>query len=130
MTVDSTIPTFKIDTQNISVDEILASTNIWNTARKKLILVGVNEPNAIESEIINAWTKDESIVVMTETTSNLHHPTFLNSIDTVITPFLPNDFKDFQPDLLITFGGMVVSKRVKAFLRKYKPCLLYTSRCV
>ena len=58
---------------------------------------------------------------MTETTSNLHHPSFLNNIDTIITPFSNQDFKNAQPDILITFGGMVVSKRIKAFLRKYPP---------
>ena len=58
---------------------------------------------------------------MTETTSNLHHPSFINNIDTIITPFSPDDFELFQPEILITFGGMVVSKRIKAALRKYKP---------
>ena len=58
---------------------------------------------------------------MTETTSNLHHPSFLNNIDTIITPFQKEEFKALQPDILITFGGMVVSKRIKAFLRQYKP---------
>jgi 2-succinyl-5-enolpyruvyl-6-hydroxy-3-cyclohexene-1-carboxylate synthase len=58
---------------------------------------------------------------MTETTSNWHHPSFLTNIDTIITPFKEKDFKAFQPDILITFGGMIVSKRVKAFLRQYKP---------
>src|SRR5690606_12983958 len=27
----------------------------------------------------------------------------------------------FQPDLLVTFGGMIVSKRIKALFRKYPP---------
>ena len=58
---------------------------------------------------------------MTEKTSNLHHETFIDTIDTLITPFSDEDFKDFQPQILITFGGMVVSKRIKSFLRKYKP---------
>jgi 2-succinyl-5-enolpyruvyl-6-hydroxy-3-cyclohexene-1-carboxylate synthase len=51
----------------------------------------------------------------------LHHPSFINSIDTLITPFDDADFKDLEPEVLITFGGMIVSKRIKAFLRKYKP---------
>ena len=58
---------------------------------------------------------------MTETTSNLNHPKLLNNIDTIITPFTKKEFKQFQPDILITFGGMVVSKRIKTFLRNYKP---------
>ncbi|MDY0990118.1 2-succinyl-5-enolpyruvyl-6-hydroxy-3-cyclohexene-1-carboxylic-acid synthase [Flavobacterium sp. CFBP9031] len=99
-------------------DEIVS---IWNTAKRKLILVGVNEANAIDQEVIENLASDPSIVVLTETTSNLHHPSFINSIDTLITPFDDFDFKKFNPEVLITFGGMVVSKRIKGFLRKYKP---------
>lgn len=99
-------------------DEIVS---IWNTAKRKLILVGVNEANAIDKEVIENLASDPSIVVLTETTSNLHHPSFINSIDTLITPFDDFDFKKFNPEVLITFGGMVVSKRIKGFLRKYKP---------
>lgn len=93
----------------------------WNAAKKKLILIGVNYPNAVETGIIHQLAADGSVVVMTETTSNVHHPNFISSIDTLITPFTEEDFKAFQPDILLTMGGMVVSKRIKAFLRKYQP---------
>lgn len=100
---------------------IESDLNVWKKARKKLILVGELFPNTIESEIIEFLAKDESVVVFTEKTSNLHHESFISNIDTIITPFTEDNFKAFQPDLLITFGGMIVSKRIKAFLRKYKP---------
>jgi len=95
--------------------------SVWNTAKRKLILVGVNEANTIDKEIIENLASDPSVVVLTETTSNLHHESFINSIDTLITPFDDFDFKKFNPEVLVTFGGMVVSKRIKGFLRKYKP---------
>jgi 2-succinyl-5-enolpyruvyl-6-hydroxy-3-cyclohexene-1-carboxylate synthase len=76
---------------SISVESIKEYAPIWNSAKKKLILVGVNEPNSIQEEVIQFLAKDESVVVMTETTSNLHHPTFISSIDTLITPFTDED---------------------------------------
>jgi 2-succinyl-5-enolpyruvyl-6-hydroxy-3-cyclohexene-1-carboxylate synthase len=96
-------------------------SKVWNNAAKKMILVGVNFPNAIQENIVNWMANDPSIVVLTETTSNLHNEHFISNIDTIITPFTAEDFKHFQPEILLTFGGMVVSKRIKAFLRKYKP---------
>ena len=93
---------------------------IWNTSSKKLILVGELKPNSIESNIIEKLAKEESVVVMTEVTSNLHHSSFISNIDAIITPFTQEDFENFKPEVLITFGGMVVSKRIKAFLRKYQ----------
>ncbi|KIQ14560.1 2-succinyl-5-enolpyruvyl-6-hydroxy-3-cyclohexene-1-carboxylate synthase [Flavobacterium sp. MEB061] len=108
-----------IGTKTIENSEELVS--VWNSAKRKLIMVGVNEANAIDDKIVQNLANDPSVVVLTETTSNLHHPGFINSIDTLITPFENGDFEDFQPEILLTFGGMIVSKRIKAFLRKYKP---------
>jgi len=93
----------------------------WNSASKKLILVGELKPNSIDSFVIEQLVKDESVVVMTEATSNLHNETFISNIDAIITPFTTEDFEHFKPQILVTFGGMVVSKRIKAFLRKYQP---------
>lgn len=102
-------------------DSLNSYKNSWYSYQKKLILVGTNYPHEIDSEIIEKLARDPSVVVMTESTSNLHHKKFVNKIDVLITPFSEEDFKALQPDLLITFGGMIVSKRIKAFLRKYKP---------
>jgi 2-succinyl-5-enolpyruvyl-6-hydroxy-3-cyclohexene-1-carboxylate synthase len=104
-------------------DFILSKSFIqqWSTAKKKMILVGELKPNTIDNEIITQLAKDNSIVVLTEKTSNLHHDTYIDTIDTLITPFTAEDFENFRPEILLTFGGMVVSKRIKAFLRKYQP---------
>lgn len=115
-----TIDSAKV-TQTISIEDVSQFATIWNNSTKKMILVGVNDPNSIDDKIVEAFAKDESVVVLTETTSNLHHDTFISSIDTIITPFTEMDFENFRPDILVTFGGMVVSKRIKAFLRKHKP---------
>jgi 2-succinyl-5-enolpyruvyl-6-hydroxy-3-cyclohexene-1-carboxylate synthase len=93
----------------------------WSKATKKLVLVGELFPNSVAQNYLDVLANDPSVVVLTEKTSNLHHPTFIDQIDTLITPFTEDDFKAFQPEILLTFGGMVVSKRIKAFLRKYKP---------
>lgn len=95
--------------------------DVWNTAQKKLVLIGGLMPNSIEQKWLNKLMEDPSVVVMTEVTSNVHHPNFITNIDTIITPFTEADFIDFQPDLLLTIGGMIVSKRIKSFLRTYQP---------
>lgn len=115
-------PAIKPIVENTSIQEdIKAYVDIWNKAKKKLVLVGVNDPGTIEAEVIDCLAADPSVIVMTETTSNLYHENFLESIDTIITPFTHDDFEAWRPDILLTFGGMIVSKRVKAWLRKYAP---------
>jgi 2-succinyl-5-enolpyruvyl-6-hydroxy-3-cyclohexene-1-carboxylate synthase len=106
---------------NNEVEDISAFANDWNSAKKKLVLIGGLHPNTIEQKFLNSLGDDASVVVMTEVTSNVHHPNFITNIDTIITPFSEQDFFEFQPDILLTFGGMIVSKRIKAFLRKYQP---------
>jgi 2-succinyl-5-enolpyruvyl-6-hydroxy-3-cyclohexene-1-carboxylate synthase len=121
LSVNITVTASSKESQSLSQDEVGAYATIWNKATKKLVLVGVNEPGAIIDSTIETLAADESVVVLTETTSNVHHPTFINTIDTLITPFTNEEFEDFRPEILVTFGGMIVSKRIKAFLRKYKP---------
>lgn len=99
---------------------------IWNTSEKKMILVGTHPPDQIDKELLVNLGKDNSVLVFTETTSNLHHPNFFPSIDSIIAPIEKKEdkndhFKALQPQLLLTFGGMIVSKKIKAFLRKYAP---------
>ena len=111
-----------IDVEPINFAENLSEfATIWNSSKRKLFLIGVNQMHVLSEEIIEKIANDASIVVLTETTSNLHHPNFINTIDTLITPFTNEDFENFRPDILITFGGMLVSKRIKAFLRNYQP---------
>lgn len=103
------------------LDDLSNYVNDWNQAKKKLILIGGMNPNNIEQLYLDVLGNDSSVVVMTEVTSNVHQPNFITNIDTIITPFSHEDFLDFQPEILVTFGGMIVSKRIKAFLRKYQP---------
>lgn len=106
---------------NNEMDAISNYANLWNQSQKKLVLIGGLNPNEIEQKYLNLLGEDASVVVMTEVTSNVHHPNFITNIDTIITPFSEQDFLEFQPGILLTFGGMIVSKRVKAFLRKFQP---------
>lgn len=98
----------------------------WNSSGRKMVLVGVNYPNEIDHELLEILANDSSVIVFTETTSNLYHPNFFPSIDSIVFPIEKSSkpqeqFRKLQPDILFTFGGMVVSKKVKAFLRLYKP---------
>lgn len=123
-TVDAiSVNTKTIDfyTENKKLENLDIFANQWNQAKKKLILIGGCDPNFIQQSILDVLANDNSVVVMTEVTSNVHHPNFITNIDTIITPFTDEDFSIFQPEILVTIGGMIVSKRIKAFLRKYKP---------
>lgn len=98
----------------------------WSNAKKKLVLIGVSPPNEFETEALNLLANDPAVIVFTETTSNTHHKNFFPSIDSIIFPIEKSSEREklslaLQPDILLTFGGLIVSKKIKAFLREYKP---------
>lgn len=94
-------------------------TKIWNSSERILILVGLlpiqHQLNAILGRLTE---KDKRVVVLTETTANLNHPSFCPAIDRVIETFeFPEETRAFKPDLLITLGHSIVSKKIKSLLR-------------
>lgn len=95
----------------------------WRTASKKLVLVGVLSPNSIEQSIIDSLTSDPNVLILTETTSNLHGDKIVPSIDVFLEGLTKKQKEVLQPELLLTFGGLVVSKKIKNFLRNYPPVL-------
>jgi len=99
--------------------ENLAST--FNQAEKVLILAGQQIPNpGLENQLAELSEKTGALVLK-EHLSNLDDPRFCSSIDTIMAALLEVKTENFQPDLLITFGGQFVSKSLKQFLRKNKP---------
>ncbi len=94
---------------------------MWEKSERKMVLCGVLYPDSLSGETIEKLAKDKSVVVFTETTSNFDHPDFFPGIDKIIMPLDETGMKELQPDLLVTFGGMVISKKIKAVLRNFPP---------
>jgi 2-succinyl-5-enolpyruvyl-6-hydroxy-3-cyclohexene-1-carboxylate synthase len=113
-----TIQTVAITTQfpKSTIDDLM---EIWNRSDRILILVGLlpiqHELNDVLGKLMQ---KDKRVVVLTETTANLNHPDFCPAIDRVIETFdFPEETQQFKPDLLITVGHSIVSKKIKSLLR-------------
>lgn len=111
--------------EEVVFEEALAERFVqdWNEATRKMVLVGALHPGSVEEWVVNLLANDPSVLVFTETTSNLHHPNFFPGIDKILAPVEEEEgeLKRLQPGLLLTFGGMVVSKKIKAFLRAHPP---------
>lgn len=96
----------------------------WSKAKRKMVIFGVQAPEVIDKKYLEYLCGDPSVVVLTEATSNLRLPNAINSIDVLMAPLEQAGTKFYttlQPELLVSFGGMIVSKKIKAFLRAYAP---------
>lgn len=107
--------------KDTSLKDLQEYAAVWNSAQCKMVIVGSNYPDKELQKLIHHFAEDESVIILTETISNLHHSNFINSIDKILMPLKEDDFEKLQPDILLSFGGMVVSKKIKQFLRKFQP---------
>lgn len=120
----SELPTFPPVEKNISKKQYELPSNLaaeWNLSKRILILVGTRDYSEELEMQLGQLVKNHSVLVLTEATSNITHPKFFSHIDRYIFNFSEEDFKTYAPDLLVTIGQNVVSKKVKQFLRKAKP---------
>jgi 2-succinyl-5-enolpyruvyl-6-hydroxy-3-cyclohexene-1-carboxylate synthase len=90
-------------------------------APKKMVIVGQHQPDEKLLHYLSEFANDTSVVVLVENTSNLQNGRFIHCIDRTLNGITEEEIADFAPELLITVGGAVISKRIKAFLRNNKP---------
>jgi len=102
---------------SLSGKALAALEREWQEAPRKLFIAGQLQPNSPLEQRLKELAADPSVVILTEATSNLNGPEFIAWIDRCLAA-IPADDVDFMPDLLVTFGGAVVSKRIKGWLRK------------
>lgn len=119
--IDIHFDQFEIPKNQKTEIDVSSFSERWNSAQKKLVLIGLQFPNQKLNELIRELADDDSVVVMTETTSNLHSPGFFNKIDSVIYSLSEETLETHKPEILLTVGQNVVSKKIKAFLRNHKP---------
>jgi 2-succinyl-5-enolpyruvyl-6-hydroxy-3-cyclohexene-1-carboxylate synthase len=94
----------------------------FQQARKVMLLVGQMHDDHAVSKVVTQLAALPNVVVLTETTSNIGSPSVISTIDRLIMSIHSAEaLKGLMPDLLITLGGMVVSKKIKALLRSHKP---------
>ncbi len=108
-------PTFQLsETQTAELKEI------WNSSPKKMVVCGQLPIDTELQRQIIALAKDSSVAILVENTSNLLDNLLIHCIDRTLNAVSESEMEAYAPDLLITLGGAVVSKRIKAYLRKYK----------
>ncbi|MEO6681794.1 MAG: 2-succinyl-5-enolpyruvyl-6-hydroxy-3-cyclohexene-1-carboxylic-acid synthase [Ginsengibacter sp.] len=113
-----TLPEIEVETE---LNDLNALHSIFSNTKKVMVLAGQNTPDKKLNDLLVQLGEYPNTIVLTEATTNLHHPDFISNIDRCIMPMKDEDIPEFMPDLLITIGGAIVSKKIKELLRKNKP---------
>lgn len=107
--------------QTLSDNELDALKNEFSQYKKVLVIAGQDATNTALNNTLNIFNKLPQVLIINEHLSNL---TLKNSIDLPELFFAgikKSEYEAFSPELLISFGGPVLSKRMKLFLRNNKP---------
>ncbi len=113
--IDTRIPVTAVEEK---IEKDFVST--WNQSGKIMVLAGQANRSEALGEVLSRLSAFPQVTILTETTSNLYHPDFIDGIDNALTTIHRDEWMDFFPDFLITLGGAIVSKRIKSFLRRQK----------
>ena len=104
----------------ITDTEFKVIANKWTKATRILILCGVLEKSTELNNLLKQINENCAVTILTESTANISDLKFISSIDRTLAAINENDLTNYAPDLLITIGGAIISKKIKSFLRKHK----------
>ena len=105
----------------LAVNELEAFAKLWNASEKKLVLVGMFPKDELLQTQINHLLEDPSCIVLSETTSNIHHKKLIDTIDQTIFSLNEDELETLRPEILLTIGQNIISKKVKDFIAKHPP---------
>lgn len=115
--------------EQVESDSYLSEEKIISLKRRlpnnpKILILCSFLPNEMKESINQTISKIEdcaNVAVLAEPISNIQSPRSIINIDRTLNAILPEETKDFCPDLLISFGGSLVSKQIKTFLKNNPP---------
>ncbi|MEG1617444.1 MAG: 2-succinyl-5-enolpyruvyl-6-hydroxy-3-cyclohexene-1-carboxylic-acid synthase [Bacteroidales bacterium] len=109
------------DHRGISKQEMLALTSRIASCKKVMVLASLLNPSTQLEQALRKISKLPNVIILTETVSNLNDPAFISCIDRTICRIPKESKEDFNPELLISFGGAVISKFIKTRLKEFPP---------
>lgn len=117
-----------INFEKLSIKEVSTEKIDWERLHKEyneveriMILVGMQNKDTSFQNLMNKVSAYDNVIILTETTSNLNLKSSISQIDLVLRNVSTEMLDDYKPDLLITLGQNVISKKIKQFLRLNRP---------
>jgi len=107
---------------NLDTEQWQSIIQKWKSCSRKLIVCGFSPVRNLQLEkILEQLADNNEAVVMAENLSNLYDDNFISAPDRFLAALDDEKMNEFRPDLLITIGGSIVSKRLKKYLRTFTP---------
>lgn len=117
--VDSEINVIRKEETEFILKENSLLASKWKVAKSIMIVSGQLSPDKELLQLIQNIANDNRVVIVAEPTSNLHTIATISSPEMVLN----NSCKypeNAIPELVIYFGGQIISQKIKLFLNKIK----------
>lgn len=88
----------------------------WNASKKILVVIGQLPPDRGLNKVVEKLAEDKRIAFLAEPIANINAKNVITQLD-IVSSIKEHELKIFQPELVVYFGGQVVSKSLKIFLR-------------
>lgn len=109
--------------EELPTKDIETLIKAFDNSRKTMIVCGENLPSTELNETINQLASKS--VILAEPISNVKGKFIISEVDRLFMQIEAEESGKYKPDLLITFGGPVISKRLKLWLQQQKNIIHY-----
>ena len=123
---DEELPKFR-NIESCSVNTQIPSAELeklaerWNASTRKMVIVGQLSPDEQINSLVQKLAEDSGTIVLAEHLTNLSSENLVQATDVAVAAISPEKKSQFQPEILLTFGQQIVSKRLKLFVRANQP---------
>jgi 2-succinyl-5-enolpyruvyl-6-hydroxy-3-cyclohexene-1-carboxylate synthase len=105
-------------------NEYISYLRAYNTYGKIIIIIGQGEYAGSPlsgNGLLNALHGTGCIILSEHVACGISSNCIIRNFDAIISSVPENQWGEYAPELIITFGRHIVSKQIKKFLRKNKP---------
>ncbi|MFM1772197.1 MAG: hypothetical protein RLZZ71_1339 [Bacteroidota bacterium] len=114
------LPVFYFEKQPPEFEISKVNIEVIQNADRVMVLVGQHDYQDFSKELAQ-FNQLQQVIVLTETHANVNIENAFSCIDRLIMGLAGNAQQMLAPDVLITVGTNIISRKIKAILRKAKP---------
>lgn len=107
-----------IEADVISNKEIIKNLANEIADSKIMFVAGFYQPDSTLQKAVSDFCKFPNVTVMAESISNIHLKEEDYMVDSVLTSYSDKVLDSYAPDIVISIGGALVSRKLKEYLRR------------
>ena len=107
-----------IEAEGIINREVIKNLAEELSKSRVLFVAGFLQPDSRLQKAVGNFILNPNVVAMAETLSNLHLDYKDYSVDSVLTAYDSKELDRLAPDIVVSIGGALVSRKLKEYLRR------------